>query len=40
MSPLDVSRAAPASSAEELDRWLRDNGATEGEAVLPPDLLR
>jgi uncharacterized protein YdeI (YjbR/CyaY-like superfamily) len=27
MSPLDVSRATPVSSASELDRWLRDHGA-------------
>jgi uncharacterized protein YdeI (YjbR/CyaY-like superfamily) len=34
MSPLDVSQAAPVASATELDRWLREHGATERERVL------
>jgi uncharacterized protein YdeI (YjbR/CyaY-like superfamily) len=34
MSPLDVSQAAAVSSAEELDRWLRDNGASEAERIV------
>ena len=34
MSPLDVSQAAPVASAAELDRWLRDHGATERERVV------
>jgi uncharacterized protein YdeI (YjbR/CyaY-like superfamily) len=34
MSPLDVSQAAPVSSAEEFDRWLRDHGASEPQRIL------
>ena len=34
MSPFDVSHAAPVSSAEEFDRWLRDNGASEPERIV------
>ncbi len=34
MSPLDVSRATPFSSASELDRWLRDHGAAERELIV------
>ena len=34
MSPLDVSRAAPVSSAGEFDRWLRDHGASQRERVV------
>jgi uncharacterized protein YdeI (YjbR/CyaY-like superfamily) len=34
MSPLDVSGAAPVASADELDRWLRDNGASERERIV------
>ena len=34
MSPLDVSRATPFSTASELDRWLRDHGATEHELIV------
>jgi uncharacterized protein YdeI (YjbR/CyaY-like superfamily) len=34
MGPLDVSQAAPVASAAELDRWLRDHGATERERVV------
>ena len=34
MSPLDVSRATPISAANELDRWLRDHGATERELIV------
>jgi uncharacterized protein YdeI (YjbR/CyaY-like superfamily) len=34
MSPLDVSQATPVSSAEEFDRWLRDNGASERERIV------
>ena len=34
MSPLDVSRAAPVSSADQLDRWLRDHGAAEPERIV------
>jgi uncharacterized protein YdeI (YjbR/CyaY-like superfamily) len=34
MSPLDVSQAVQVSSAEELDRWLRDNGGSERELVV------
>ena len=33
MSPLDVSQATPFSTARELDRWLRDHGATERELI-------
>jgi uncharacterized protein YdeI (YjbR/CyaY-like superfamily) len=32
--PLDVSRAAPVSSADELDRWLAEHGAVERETVV------
>ncbi len=34
MSPLDVSKASPVSSADEFDRWLRDNGASERERII------
>jgi uncharacterized protein YdeI (YjbR/CyaY-like superfamily) len=34
MSPLDVSQAAPVSSADEFDRWLRDQGACEPERIV------
>ena len=34
MSPLDVSRAVPFSTACELDRWLRDRGATERDLIV------
>ena len=34
MSPLDVSRATPYSTAGEFDRWLRDHGATERELIV------
>ena len=34
MSPLDVSSATPFSTASELDRWLRDHGATERELIV------
>jgi uncharacterized protein YdeI (YjbR/CyaY-like superfamily) len=34
MSPLDVSRATPVSSATQFDRWLRDHGATERELIV------
>ena len=34
MSPLDVSRATPFSTADELDRWLRDHGARERELIV------
>jgi uncharacterized protein YdeI (YjbR/CyaY-like superfamily) len=34
MSPLDVSQAAPVSTAGEFDRWLRDHGASERERVV------
>jgi uncharacterized protein YdeI (YjbR/CyaY-like superfamily) len=34
MSPLDVSRATPVSSASELDLWLRDPGAAERELIV------
>jgi uncharacterized protein YdeI (YjbR/CyaY-like superfamily) len=34
VSPLDVSRAMPCSTAGELDRWLRDHGATERELIV------
>lgn len=39
MSPLNVSQATPLSSAEELDRWLRDNGASEPERIVIVSLL-
>jgi len=34
VSPLDASQATPVSSAEELDRWLRDHGASEQERIV------
>ena len=34
MSPLDVSRATPFSTARELDHWLQDHGATEQELIV------
>ena len=34
MSPLDVSRATPVSSATQFDRWLRDNGSAEREMIV------
>jgi uncharacterized protein YdeI (YjbR/CyaY-like superfamily) len=34
MSPLDVSQALPISSANEFDRWLRDQGTTERELIV------
>jgi uncharacterized protein YdeI (YjbR/CyaY-like superfamily) len=34
MSPLDVSRAAPVSSADEFDRWLGEHGAAEAERIV------
>src|ERR687889_2114449 len=34
MSPLDVSRATPVSSANQFDRWLRDHGAAERELIV------
>jgi hypothetical protein len=34
MRPLDISRAAPVSSAAEFDHWLRDNGASESERIV------
>lgn len=34
MSPLDVSQAVQVSSAEELDRWLRDHGGSERQLVV------
>jgi uncharacterized protein YdeI (YjbR/CyaY-like superfamily) len=34
MSPLDVSKATPVSSATQFDHWLRDNGATERELIV------
>ena len=34
MSPLDVSRAAPVSSADEFDRWLGEHGAAEAEQIV------
>jgi uncharacterized protein YdeI (YjbR/CyaY-like superfamily) len=34
VSPLDVSRATPFSTASELDRWLTDHGATERELIV------
>ena len=34
MSPLDVSRAAPVSSADEFDRWLGERGAAEAERIV------
>jgi uncharacterized protein YdeI (YjbR/CyaY-like superfamily) len=34
MSPLDVSRATPVSSADEFDRWLGDHGTSEPERIV------
>jgi uncharacterized protein YdeI (YjbR/CyaY-like superfamily) len=34
MSPMDVARAVPVASAEELDRWLRERGAVERERIV------
>jgi uncharacterized protein YdeI (YjbR/CyaY-like superfamily) len=34
MSPLDVSRATPFSSATQFDLWLRDHGAAERELIV------
>jgi uncharacterized protein YdeI (YjbR/CyaY-like superfamily) len=34
MSPLDVSRATPFSSASQFDQWLRDRGTTERELIV------
>jgi uncharacterized protein YdeI (YjbR/CyaY-like superfamily) len=34
MSPLDVSQAAPVSSVDEFDRWLRENGASERDRIV------
>jgi uncharacterized protein YdeI (YjbR/CyaY-like superfamily) len=34
MAPLDVSRATPVASADELDRWLRDHGASQHERLV------
>jgi uncharacterized protein YdeI (YjbR/CyaY-like superfamily) len=34
VSPLDVSRATPFTTAQELDRWLRDHEATERELIV------
>jgi uncharacterized protein YdeI (YjbR/CyaY-like superfamily) len=34
VSPLDVSRAKPFSTASELDRWLWDHEATERELIV------
>ena len=34
MSPLDVSQATPFSTADGLDRWLRDHGARERELIV------
>jgi uncharacterized protein YdeI (YjbR/CyaY-like superfamily) len=34
VSPLDVSRATPFSTAGELGRWLRDHGTTERELIV------
>jgi uncharacterized protein YdeI (YjbR/CyaY-like superfamily) len=34
MSPLDVSRAAPISSASQVDQWLRDHGTAERELIV------
>jgi uncharacterized protein YdeI (YjbR/CyaY-like superfamily) len=34
VSPLDVTRAIPFSTASELDDWLRDRGATERELIV------
>ena len=34
MSPLDVSRATPVSSADEFDSWLRDHGASEPSRIV------
>jgi uncharacterized protein YdeI (YjbR/CyaY-like superfamily) len=34
MSPLDIAQATPVSSAEKLDRWLRDNGGSQRELIV------
>jgi hypothetical protein len=34
VNPLDVSRAMPIVSAEELARWLAEHGASEREIVV------
>ena len=34
MRPLDVSGATPVAAADELDRWLRDHGASERERLV------
>jgi hypothetical protein len=34
VSPLDVSQATLFSTADELDRWLLDHGATERELIV------
>ena len=34
MTPLDVTRAMPFSTALELDRWILDYGATERELII------
>jgi uncharacterized protein YdeI (YjbR/CyaY-like superfamily) len=34
VSPLDVSRATPFSTAREFDRWLQDHGVTERELMV------
>jgi uncharacterized protein YdeI (YjbR/CyaY-like superfamily) len=34
VSPLDVSRATPISSATQFDRWLRDHAAEERELIV------
>lgn len=34
MSPLDVSRATQAGSAEEFDAWLRDHGGSAAERIV------
>jgi uncharacterized protein YdeI (YjbR/CyaY-like superfamily) len=34
MSPLDVTQAAPVSSAGEFEGWLREHGAGERERVV------
>jgi hypothetical protein len=34
MSPLDVSRSTPFSTATQFDRWLRDRGTAERELIV------
>ena len=34
MSPLEVSRATPFTSASQFDGWLRDHGAAERELIV------